>query len=56
MSKKLDTRKIETALHKAGRTAVSGPVSARAGRVQGAAAKRTIAASALTQKGAIKRK
>lgn len=56
MSKKLDTRKIETALHKAGRTATSGSALARSGRVQGAAATRTIAASALTQKGMGKRK
>jgi hypothetical protein len=50
MTKKLDTRKIETALHKAGRTATSGSTLARSGRVQG------VAASALSQKGAPKRK
>ena len=56
MSKKLDTRKIETALHKAGRTATSGSTLARSGRVQGAAQTCTVAASALTQRDAPKRK
>lgn len=56
MTKKLDTRKVETALHKAGHTATSGSKLARSGRIQGAAAARTLAASALTQKDAGTRK
>ena len=56
MTKKLDRQKIEAALHKAGRTAVSGSALARSGRVQGTAETRTVAASMLTQKGATKRK
>jgi len=56
MTKKLDTRKIEIALHKAGRTALSGSVSARSGRVLGAAQTRSVAGSALTQKPSPKRK
>lgn len=56
MAKKLDTRKVETALHKAGRTATTGSALARSGRVQGAAQTRTVAASALTQRAPPKRK
>ncbi|MBN8606286.1 MAG: hypothetical protein J0L81_05155 [Caulobacterales bacterium] len=50
MTKKLDTQKIETALHKASRNATTGSIAARSGRVQGAARAKTVAASALTQK------
>lgn len=50
MSKKFDTRKIETALHKAGRNATTGSLTARSGRIHGPAQSKTIAASALTQK------
>lgn len=55
MSKKLDMRKVETALNKAGRLATTGALADRAGRIHGAAAKQ-LAASALTQKDAGKRK
>jgi hypothetical protein len=56
MAKKLDTRKVETALNKAARAATSGPVVARSGRIHGGAAKRTVMASSLAQKNDAKRK